>query len=129
MCDDCWHQAGSPTDWTPQTQRLVELIGELYDIHPTGGPLHVVLDDWNLDGTIEPSYDRWDGSDLDALYFDGWPVAVLDPGAPAVTEHLGVSTRGLCDQIAELLNGMTNPQRYAALAYWDGFVARPSVAA
>ncbi len=127
MCDGCWHMAGSPTDWTPQTPQLLELIEDLYAIHPTGGPLRTVLGDWNLDRTIiEPSYDGWSGVDLDALHCDGWPLADLPPEAPAVTEGLGRSMRQICDEIAKLLNGMTVAQRYAALAYRDGFVARPS---
>jgi hypothetical protein len=126
MCDTCWRDAGSPKDWTPQTGQLLALIDDLYRIHPTGGPLHVVLDDWNLDGTITPYYDGCDPADLDALHYEGIPIADLDPAAPAVVEQLGISTRTLCDRIAGLLNDMTDAQRYAALAYHEGFVERPT---
>ncbi len=125
MCDDCWREAGSPTDWTPQTGQLLALIADLYRIHPTGGPLHSVVDDWNLDGVIEPYYDGWNAADLDALYYEGVPLADLDPEAPAVIEQLGVSTRTLCDGIAAILNGMTVRERYATMAYNDGFLDRP----
>lgn len=123
MCIECWHEAGSPTERTPDTARLTELIGKLYKIHAAGGPLHVVLDDWNVDvDHIEPCYRGWTDEDLDTLWHDGIPIAELDPAAPAVVERLGVSTRALCDEIATLLNGMTMAQRYAALAYTQGLI-------
>jgi hypothetical protein len=107
MCDGCWREAGSPTERTPDTARLVELIGKLYEIHPTGGPLHAVLDDWNLDtAVIEPYYDGWRDEDLDDALWHG-----------------GVSTRALCDEIAALLNAMIVTQRISALAYADGFAS------
>jgi len=128
MCDNCWREAGSPTERTPDTARLVELIGKLYEIHPTGGPLHSVLDDWNLDGHIEPYWRGWSDEDLDALWYGGIPFDELDPQAPAVVERLGVSTRAVCTEIAALLNAMTESQRYAALAYADGFIPEPPAA-
>lgn len=94
--------------------RLAYLVTQLYKIHPVGGPLHVVLDDHNLDGVIQPYYDGWTDADLDADYYEGWSIADLPPEAPAVVEGLGVSTRALCDEIAALLNGMTVSQREAA---------------
>lgn len=127
MCRDCWDDAGRPADITPDTARLVELIGRLYEIHPTGGPLHVELDDWNIDGArIRPDFSGWSAADLDALWYAGFPIAELDPNAPAVVEQLGVSTRMLCLRICRLLNGMTLVQRYAALAYSERFITLPA---
>jgi len=122
MCADCWREAGSPTEKTPDTDRLAELIVALYKIHAVGGPLHSVLDDWNLHGTITPWYDGYDDEELDELWYEGIRIADLDPEAPAVTEGLGRSMRQLCDEIAAILNGMTEPQRYAAVAYADGLI-------
>lgn len=90
---------------------LINLIRELYRIHPTGGPLHVELDDGNLDGLIRPYYDCFTDEELDALYYEGTPIAELDPEAPAVLEGLGSSTRQLCDEIAALMNVMTVEDR------------------
>jgi hypothetical protein len=100
--------------------RLRDLVDQLYAIHATGGPLHVHLDDRNLDGTIRPWYDAWTDAELDRLYDDGWPIDELDPAAPAVTDGLGRSTRQLCDEIAELLNAMTVEERKTALKHADG---------
>jgi len=122
MCIECWEDAGSPTTWNEQIERAVELLRDLYRDHPTGGPLHVHVDDYNLDGTIEPYYDCYSDADLDALYYDGWPIADLDPGAPAVVENLGVSLRHVCDELAVLLNAMPVSDRYAAVARYDGYI-------
>lgn len=93
---------------------LIDLIRELYAIHPTGGPLHSVLDDGNLDGTIRPYYDCFTDEELDELYSDGWKIADLDPQAPVVVERLGRSTRQICDQIAAIMNTMTVEDRELA---------------
>jgi hypothetical protein len=122
MCVECWENAGSPTTWNEQVKRAVELIGELYAIHPTGGPLHAVIDDYNLNGVIEPYYNGWSDADLDAPYFEGRPIAGLPPEAPAVTEGLGRSTRQICDELAALLNAMPEAGRYAAVARHDGLI-------
>lgn len=97
------------------TDRLTELIRQLYRIHAVGGPLHVALDDGNLDGTIAPYYDCYTDQELDELWCDGIPIAELSPQAPVVVEGLGRSMRQLCDEIAELLNAMPERDRYAAV--------------
>lgn len=102
MCRNCWEQAGSPTDLPATYDRFAELYKMLDVAAPAGGPLHVVLDDWNLDRWIEPypgqTYeDPYDGVDN--------------------TEHVYALSR----EIADLLNGMPVPQRYAALAKVQGY--------
>jgi hypothetical protein len=104
------------------TDRLAELIVALYKIHAVGGPLHVVLDDKNLDGTITPWYVGYDDEELDELWYDGWRIADLPPESAAVTEHLGRSMRQLCDEIATMLNAMTVPQREAATEHADRLI-------
>jgi hypothetical protein len=56
MCLNCWQEAGSPTELPPNANDLITMINELYSTEKgsTGGPLHIVLDDWNLeDDNIE----------------------------------------------------------------------------
>jgi hypothetical protein len=120
MCTECWEKAGSPTTWNEQTARAGELLTQLYAIHPVGGPLHAVVDDWNLDGEIKPWYVGYDPAELDALYFDGIPIADLDPEAPGIAEAR--SLRQICNELATLLNAMPEADRYATLAYFDGFI-------
>lgn len=126
MCVDCWRNEGSPANWTPEIAKALDLVRELYAIHPTGGPLHVQLDDWNIDGQIVPYYDGWTGEDLDALYSEGWALAELPAEAPVVVEGLGRSTRQLCDEIAAKLNAMPLADRYSVLAYYDKLATPPT---
>lgn len=95
---------------------VAELLTELYAIHPVGGPLHTAVDDYNLDGMIMPYYACYSDADLDALYYDGWPITELSPEAPAVVEGLGRSLRQICDELAALLNAMSVAEREAAVA-------------
>ena len=95
MCFTCYEKAGEPKELPPEVDRFIALADELYDEHPTGGPLHAVLDDWNIDGEIKP-YD---------------------------SIEVGGRTRELCDEIAALMNGWTVDQRYAAMAKWNGVIA------
>lgn len=97
------------------TGRAYELLTALYAIHPTGGPLHTAVDDGNLDGVIDPHYSGWSDTDLDTVYFEGWPIADLPPEAPAVVEGLGQSTRQICDELAALLNAMPERDRAAVV--------------
>lgn len=101
MCDYCrakWDSYGRPDDWTADVQRAVKLIDVIYEEESTGGPLHVVLDDWNITGVIEP----WDSPDF----------------SPEVLQA--------AHELAKLFNGMPERLRAAALAYADGFVPIPA---
>lgn len=108
MCGDCWEAAGEPTEWTDQTARFIEAVRDLYQFEPMGGPLHAVLDDWNLRGLIEP---YWPAQGIAGDLEDD------DPDMARIA--------ALCTEIAALLNGWTEPQRYAALAYERGYVEPP----
>lgn len=101
MCESCWEAYEYPTIWNPKVERAVALIGTIYETEPTGGILHVVLDDWNIDGEIkafEPDEDD-----------------MPEPEAIAATEEL-----------TPLLNEMTVAERASALAYAHGFTTPPS---
>jgi len=111
VCGGCWEKRGAPTEWTPQTARFIELCNALYELEPVGGPLHSVLDDWNLDGHIEP---YWPAQGIARDLEDD------DPDMASITE--------LCTEIAAILNGWTGPQRYAAMAYADDYLPRPAEA-
>lgn len=103
MCVDCWNRAGRPTELPATYERFAELYADLYDFHPVGGPLHSVLDDWNLDGHIEPYpgltfEDEMDQTDNTAYVYE------------------------ICSEIADLLNAMTERERYAAVAKVSGLL-------
>lgn len=103
MCTSCWEKAGRPTGLPATYDQFAELHEMLYDMHSVGGPLHTVLDDWNVDGHIEP--------------YPG--MTYEDPYDQAdITEPVYAAAQ----QIADLLNDMTEAQRYAALAKASGLL-------
>jgi hypothetical protein len=126
MCIDCWNEAGNPANWTLEIAEALGLVRELYAIHAVGGPYHVQLDDWNIDGGIVPAYEYYDDADLDRLYCGQWPLDELDPAAPVVVQGLGRSMRQICDEIAAKMGPMTVEDRMSVLAYHDGF-ATPAI--
>ena len=107
MCGACWIDMGKPVAWSPEVDEAVKLIKRLYELEPTGGPLHVELDDWNLDGDITPMY-------------------VLPPygETPGHPDHYSAETHDLCDRIAAILNPMKVGWRGSVLAHAEGWVVQ-----
>lgn len=109
MCDSCWDGYGRPAHTSPQIERAAELTRELYRWFPVGGPLHIVVDDWNLgDGSIrfcQAEIPKWTAGEI-----VGWPEDL--PRAKAVATEL-----------AALLLAMPEGDRAAALARAAGLVA------
>jgi hypothetical protein len=110
MCRGCWDYEGEfPAAWSPPIARAVVLWRRLYDElgEPTGGPLHVYLDDYNLDlDVIEPHY--------------------YEPRlGPNGDEPYAADVPAVCDELAALLNAMTLPERYTVMAYADAFHKAP----
>jgi hypothetical protein len=53
MCMSCWEREDSPTIDTPAVRRAAAAVRALHDEFCTGGYLHIVVDDWNLeDGNL-----------------------------------------------------------------------------
>lgn len=102
MCHACWEDDGRPNDRTPETARLVELIGQLYGLPEcdSGGPLHCELDDWNLDFTTRGPIYRSPFTEED------WSPEVYRVG----------------NEIISIMNRMTEDQRMTALAIHEGFI-------
>lgn len=98
MCHDCWAEMGAPRGLPPNALDIVTLIHQLY-AQPdgdTGGPLHVVLDDFNVD-RVEP--------------FRGFE---WEP-----------RTWRLAELIAAHLRPLSADQRAAVLAAWEGWIELP----
>lgn len=101
MCITCYRDYGSPKVINKKTKALKDVISALYEVHPTGGYLHIVLDDWNLeDGSIEHCI-----NDLNANKFD---VSKLE--------------RRLTRTCADLLMSATVDERASALAMFDRYL-------
>lgn len=114
MCRGCWECDDFPAEWTPTVARAVVLWRRLYDElgEPTGGPLHVHLDDYNLDyDEIVPSYSM--------PAYNGKPAT--DDGYPPEVHEV-------CDELAALLTAMTLTDRYTVMAYADAYHDVPGAA-
>lgn len=48
MCSSCWFDHGEPRIDNEGVRRAEATLGPLYDRHPVGGGLHVIMDDWNV---------------------------------------------------------------------------------
>ena len=129
MCVDCWNEAGQPANWTPEIAEALELVRQLYAIHPVGGPLHVQLDDWNIDGNLMPWCEGYSDAELDRLYdidaVGAWPLDELPPEAPVVVEGIGRSMRQICEAIAAKMGPMSEADRMSVLAYHGRYVQQP----
>lgn len=104
--DSVWEELGRPDDWNPKVERALELIGAIYEYEPVGGPMHVELDDWNIEGVITPY-----------------------PYTPAsfVEEDEAEQVRAAVAELIPLLNAMTVHERASALArHWGYLPKRPS---
>lgn len=102
MCKECWQGNGAPAVWNENVKKSVGLIKKIYEHEPVGNPLHVVLDDWNLeDCFIEvPGDDRFLAS---------------------VEQEAVVAAREL---VPVFLN-LSLEERYSALAYAHDYLILP----
>ena len=49
MCYGCYEEYGKPATVSQETQSAAELIEKVYAASCTGGNLHIILDDWNIE--------------------------------------------------------------------------------
>lgn len=120
MSAEEWDEYGRPDDWNPKVKRALELIRAIYEYAAAGGPLHVILDDWNIeDGDVNLA-----AQDLRDGYFRWGPGGVRIPYDPYdfLEED---ETRQVRDAVAELvplLAEMTVNERASALARHWGYL-------
>lgn len=122
MSSEEWDERGRPDDWNPKVKRALELVRDIYEYAPTGGPLHVILDDWNIeDGDVALA-----AKDLRDGYFRLGPGGVevaYDPYDSTFMDEDEI--RQVRDAVAELvplLAEMTVNERASALARHWGYL-------
>jgi hypothetical protein len=49
MCKDCWQEFGAPIIDSPAIREAARLAKALLEEFPTGGAMHIVVDDFNID--------------------------------------------------------------------------------
>lgn len=102
MCAGCWMSNGHPVVYNDRVAQAVDLINALYRVAPTGGPLHVVVDDWNVeDGDLK-------------VY-----QAFRHDGSPWYSDEV----MSLARQVSELMRAMGVEERLSTLAHQEGFLA------
>lgn len=102
MCGGCWTEAleefSEPAPVTEGVTAAVEAIRALYKVHPVGGELHAVVDDWNT----EDDSVHWCGDD---------PATGRHPDALDATERT----------CWDALVALTEIERCTALAIHSGY--------
>lgn len=101
MCQNCWIEAGSPIVVSPETTHALKLIEKVYAFSPTGGNLHLQLDDDNLEDAFFASFEPF-----------------IDD-APA--EQLRVE-----QECFQLLASMSEDARRTVVGIYDGYISLPS---
>lgn len=104
-----WRENGCPILMNEEIERFIWLRNEIYKFCPTGGPLHVQLEDLNIDmfdEKIDWSYKWW-----------------FDSVQEWTGEGADVETRkALFEEIVTLANWMPESWIAAALAYAEGYI-------
>lgn len=89
----------------------VRLLDRLFELCPTGGPLHVVVEDWNIDDHfITPMYEI--------------PARGSYPGYP---DNYSAEVHEVCDRLAAILSEMPVGWRGSVLAHQDGRAVKGTV--
>lgn len=111
MCISCYHtEYGAPVALTEKALAAVPLIQAVYAAEGSGGNLHIVLDDWNIeDDSVAYCARRLaEGGHRSA----GWPDDAY--AQQLVVERTCVAA----------FSAMTVEERATALALHDGFITR-----
>lgn len=104
MCDECWDERGRPAEWNPNIDRARGLIEAICMECSTCAPLHMVVENWNLDDASV----RWTLGELPGMH-DWFRPEVLDTAKEVLT----------------LFAQMTVAERASTLAYVDGHAELP----
>lgn len=59
MCEGCYERYEHPAIVSERTRAAAVLIARVFELHGTGGNLHVEIDDWNLDDEFFVEFKPW----------------------------------------------------------------------
>lgn len=125
-----WYDQGMPVINDPDVLGTAELIRRLYDMPgcDMGGPLHVMLDDGNIDdGQLDGDYYRaTDGRTIETYLCVHRMVQVGTAWRHVYDDELYCSEEvaDLCRLVLASLRRMPEPWRAAAIAWADGTVTK-----
>lgn len=101
MCYGCWKEAGKPESQRDEVKALAAMEPDIDHY----GNLHILVDDWNCDDSHLKSCREAVAENRETEWF-----------GKASVEEIVLETRYL-----DLMESLTAPERYAALALADGF--------
>lgn len=121
MCRGCWAGTyGAPIISSDEVLVAAELIRRLYEDLgcPTGGPLHWMLDDMNID---DGQFENADIDKLCAYLFDGSFERWAQAGDDTSDERKN-AIKETCALILHALRDMPESHRAAAIAWHEGWI-------
>lgn len=110
MCYGCWNDSEQARIDNEQVRAVAVMIAQIYENHCTGGMLHIVLDDWN----IEDHNIRWCLDEAITEAANGGYGGDIHPDDLALMRRCG-----------EAMLALTEEERASALALYDGFWESP----
>lgn len=110
MCIQCWQENEHPQIDNERVRSVALMIAQVYENHCTGGMLHIVIDDWNIEGHNI----RWC---LD--------VAMAEAANGGHGDDIHPDDLALMRRCGEAMLALTEDERASALALYDGLWASP----
>lgn len=90
MCIECYDEEyGAVREDTTEVRLAAEAIDRLYEAHPAGGALHVVVDDWNLEDENLAFCATQEMDEVERACFDALMPLSLSARASALGLHEG----------------------------------------
>ncbi len=115
MCSSCVaeYTNGQNVPATPLVERATSLIRDWYGIPgcSTGGALHVVLDDYN----VETHFVEWCAGEVDK-WLDAWVVEYADVEADAWSGYDRASIKQSAIELTTALLALSEAERAVAIA-------------
>lgn len=101
MCQGCYLEYGQPSLDSKEINHAAQLIRIIYQESGTGGPLHSILDDWNIENEHMEIHEN-----------------LLTERERNYSDRLAQTSRDLL----EIFKKMTVPERASSLARAEGFI-------
>lgn len=105
MCSECWGDSEQARIDNERVRAVAVMIAQIYENHCTGGMLHIVLDDWN----IEDHDIHWC---LD--------VAMIEAANGGIGDDIHPDDLALMRRCGEAMLALTEDERASAIALYEG---------
>jgi hypothetical protein len=89
MCKSCWIEHGSPKINNEKVIKCQKIIKRIYEDHCTGGNLHVIVDDFNIDDSSIEYFNKEDLTETEREFIDLFKDMTIDERASALALYSG----------------------------------------